>query len=193
MLGPAQKAELIDAIYEKFGVPAAAAHCSLSVKEVLESADADQEFADAIERAVEHLTPMAEQELIRRAVRGVDNYVTSQGRVVFITGTDGIARPLKETKYSDSLLLKFMEARKRETYGPKVEVQHKHEGFIAVPVMSAGDLQKMLTAPEDEAMFVDAEFSEVPDLSPLTVTDADGERDTVPDDEAAEFDFGAAA
>ena len=193
MLGPAQKAELIGAIYEHFGVPAAAKACSLAMKDVLEAADADQEFADAIERAVEHLTPMAEQELIRRAVRGVDNYVTSQGRIVFITGADGIARPLKETKYSDQLLLKFMEARKREVYGPKVEVNHKHEGFIAVPVMSAADLQKMLTAPDDDATFVDAEFKEVTDLDPLQVTDASIDADTVPDDEAAEFDFGYSA
>ena len=191
MLGPAQKAELVAAIYEHFGVPAAAKACSLQIKDVLEAADADQEFADAIERAVEHLSPMAEQEMVRRAVRGVDNYVTSQGRIVFVTGSDGIARPLKETKYSDSLLVKFLESRNRKVFGPKVEVAHKHEGFIAVPVMSAADLQKMLTAPEDDATFVDAEFSEVASLEPLVVSDAMIDADTVPDEEAAEFDFAA--
>ena len=190
-LGPAQKAELVGMIYEKFGVPAAASACNLSVKEVLEAADEDQDFADAIERAVEHLAPMAEQEMLRRAVRGVDSYVTSQGRIVFITGADGIAKPLKETKYSDALLVKFLESRNRKVFGPKVEIAHKHSGFLAVPVMSATDLQKMLTAPEDDAAFVDAEFEEVEALTPLQVSDASIDADTVPDAEASEYIFGS--
>ena len=190
MLGPAQKAELLEAVYDKLGIPAAAEHCHVKISDVLDAADADQEFADALERAMERLTPLAEQALFERAVNGVKNYVVNQGRVVFVTGTDGIARPLIERKYSDGLLTKFLEARKRNVYGPKVEVEHKHSGYLAVPVMSAEELQRMLTTPGDDVEFVDAEFEAIPDLRPQPVTDQDADLDyPVTDQDAAEYEF----
>ena len=190
MLGPAQKAELLEAVYDKLGIPAAAEHCHLKISDVLDAADEDQEFAANLERAMERLTPLAEQALFERAVNGVKNYVVNQGRVVFITGADGVARPLVERKYSDGLLTKFLEARKRDTYGPKVEVTHQHSGYIAVPVMSAEELQKMLMAPGDDVEFVDADFEAIPDLRPSPVTDQEIEANyPLTEAEAADFEF----
>jgi hypothetical protein len=179
-LGPAQKAELIDAIYVKLGVPAAAEHCHLKLRDVLTEMDDDEDFGAAVEQAMAHLTPLAEQELFRRAVHGTENYVVNQGRVVFLTNSDGISKPLIEKKYSDGLLTKFLEARKKDVFGAKVEVAHKHSGFIAVPVMSMEEIQNMLDSPGDEVTFIDASYQEIVGQRPLAVADADVEADWPP-------------
>ena len=182
-LGPAQKAELIGAIYEKLGLPAAAEHCGLSIRDVLTASDEDRDFADQIERAMEHLAPLAEQEMIRRAVHGTESYVVSQGRVVFVAGSDGISKPLIEKKYSDTLLTKFLESRNRPVFGPKVDVQHRHEGFLAVPVLTVDQLQKLLQAPDDDVVFLDAEYEVIEPSAPLAVADASAmTADIIPDE-----------
>lgn len=179
-IGPAEKAEIIDQMYEKNGLPGAVEACSLRIRDVMAAIDDDPEFADQVEKVMEHLAPLAEQELFRRAVHGTESVVVSQGRVVMVADEDGIARVLKEKKYSDTLLTKFLEARNRPVFGPKVEIQHKHEGFIAVPVMDARQLQAMLSAPGDDITFLDAEFEDITDTVPLAVSDMDT-RDINPD------------
>lgn len=176
-LGPAQKAELIDAIYTKFGVPAAAEHCHLPIRAVLDAVDEDDEFAAEVEKAVIHLTPLAEQEMFRRAIHGVENHVVSQGRLVMVTDDEGFARPLVERKYSDSLLVKFLESRNRGVYGPKVEVAHKHSGYIAVPVMDASQLQALMNAPGDEVEFLDGEYEVLASGAPRQITEKAVEAD----------------
>lgn len=182
-LGPAQKAELVDAIYEKFGLPAAAEHCHVKIQDVMMAVDEDKEFADKIDRAMEHLAPLAEQEMIRRAVKGTESYVVSQGRIVMITDKEtGLSSPLIERKYSDTLLTKFLESRKREVFGPKVEVSHRHSGFIAVPVMDAAQLQALMDAPGDDVVFLDAEYTELPDTaSGIEIAPGTEEDDFPPD------------
>lgn len=135
-LGPAQKAEIIDLIYVHRGIPGAAEKADLSLREVMETMDDDEDFAAKVERALNHLTAIGEQELMRRAIDGVESVVTSQGKVVNVMDELGFSTPLVERKYSDSLLSQFLKARKKAVFGDKVEVEHTHKGHIAVPVIS---------------------------------------------------------
>lgn len=192
MIGPAQKAELVAAIYEKCGLPAAAEHCHLKLRDVLDAVDEDDDFSAEVERAMEHLTTLGEQEMIRRAIKGTESAVVSQGRVVMVQNDEGISVVLKERKYSDSLLVKFLESRKREVYGPKVEIAHKHSGYIALPVMDAGQIQELLDKPGDDITFIDAEFEEINGVLPRAVKEAEIEEDYEGEDdpEEDEADFG---
>lgn len=145
MLGPAQKSEIIDLIYSELGLPAAVKKASLRLRDVMTEMEDDPDFGKAVNMALQHLSPIAEQELFRRAVKGVDSYVTSQGRLVRVPDPEhpGVTIPLIETKYSDSLLTQFMKAR-HASYGDKLQVDITHKGHIAVPVISADDLYHAL-------------------------------------------------
>lgn len=53
-------------------------------------------------------------EAFRRAVQGVDEPLTSMGKIVMVKGDDGKERPLTVKKYSDSVLLALLKARAPE-------------------------------------------------------------------------------
>lgn len=142
-LGPAEKAEIIDALYEHLTLPAACKATGYSLRAVMTAQDDDTEFSNAIAAAERHLAPMGEAELMRRAIRGVDSPVVANGRVVYVV-EDGVRKPLIETKYSDTLLKTYLEAMRRDRYGPKVEITTTHKGHIAMPVFSAEMMDLML-------------------------------------------------
>lgn len=165
-IGPAQKAELIDRIYSHRGLPNAVDKCGLNLREVMEEIDDDKDFAAQVDKALNHLTAIGEQELFRRAVEGVESHVVSQGKLVYApVGEDEmglpIMIPLMERKYSDGLLDKFMKARARTTFGDKLEVEHHHRGHIAVPVIS------------QEALLAALESGSPLDFTPQAVLDAE--------------------
>ena len=56
----------------------------------------------------------------------------------------GRRKPLKEVTYSDTLLKMYLETQRRDKFGAKVEIQHNHQGHIALPVMSPEITQLML-------------------------------------------------
>ncbi len=158
-LGPAQKSEIIDRIYSEKGIPGSADKCGVSLRHVMEDMDEDDEFRLAVEKALVHLTAVGEQELMRRAIDGVESVVTSQGRIVKIADENGMEVPLVERKYSDTLLAQFMKSRSEGVYGDKLKIEHKHSGHIAVPVISQEALMLALESgsrldfrPPDDAM-----------------------------------------
>lgn len=67
----------------------------------------DQQFAKLWEEAEATSCDVIRKELFRRAIHGVESYVVSAGRLVY--GPD--EEPLKEKKYSDTLLALLAKAR----------------------------------------------------------------------------------
>lgn len=177
LLGTAEMMEVLEAVYEHNSLPMACEKTGYSLRRVMFSADKDPDFKVALNTAERHLAELAEEELKRRAIYGTESAVVANGRVVYTTDENGQRVPLIERKYSDSLLKMFLESRKRETFGPKVEIVTTHKGHIALPVLSPELMDLMLAMQRgdpieliaDSAMegkestyeVIDAEFEEV--------------------------------
>jgi hypothetical protein len=81
--------------------------------------DNDSEFAAQLPEADKDADDTAEFALYDRAIKGVESYVVSNGRVVYLDD-----KPLKERKYSDGLLTTLLKARMPEKYKDKQHVEH---------------------------------------------------------------------
>lgn len=79
----------------------------------------DAEFASQLPEAEQDANDTAEQALYERAIKGIETYVVSNGRVVYLDD-----KPLKERKYSDGLLTLLLKARMPEKYKEKQHVEH---------------------------------------------------------------------
>lgn len=74
----------------------------------------DTEFASLVDEAVMEATEVAEDELWRRGVEGID----------VVVGYTKDGQPIIERKYSDRLLTMIVKAGKPEKYSDKSQVQH---------------------------------------------------------------------
>jgi len=88
----------------------------------------DEAFALAYNLAKEKVNDLYRDEARRRAVEGVETYVVSQGKVVFVEGEDKRPVPLIERKYSDTMLQFIMKARMPE-YREKSQVDVTSNGM----------------------------------------------------------------
>lgn len=86
--------------------------------------ESDKEFDAACADAIEHHLDTIEKEAVRRAVQGVEDVVVSQGRVVMDPASPG--KPLKQRRYSDTLIQFILKGRRRDVYGDKVETHQTH-------------------------------------------------------------------
>jgi hypothetical protein len=174
-LGPAEKAEIVDALYKHFSMQKVVEATGYDLRRIMTAIDEDPEFSNAMALAERHLSVIGEDELKRRAIHGVDSVVVANGRVVYQV-VDGVRKPMVETKYSDTLLKTYLEANRRDKFGAKLEVTTTHKGVIALPAFSPEMMQLLLADARgetvqlvvDEGMnatdkpeVVDAEFSVV--------------------------------
>lgn len=197
MLGPAEKAEIIDKIYTEYGLPGACKAVGKSLRIVMDEADTDPEFGKEVQQALSRLAPIGEQEMFRRAVVGIKSVVTNNGKVVYVSNPEfpGTTHPLIERKYSDSLLSQWMKARDRSNFGDKVEVNHHHSGHIAVPVISQADLMRALETGQSLEFtpqnVIDGEYALITDQSVYQEEPGqDHDELAVPeDDDDADFAF----
>lgn len=148
-LGPAEKGEIIDAYYQHLSLPKACEATGHSLRAVMETADEDEEFRAALNKAESHLAVLAEDEAKRRAIYGVDELVVANGKVVYVV-EDGVRKPLKQRKYSDGLLQFYLKGRRRDVFGDKVEIEQTHKGHIALPVLSPEDFNRYLAEARGE-------------------------------------------
>jgi len=103
--------------------------------------DNDPEFAAQLPEADKDADDTAEFSLYDRAIKGVESYVVSQGHIVYedipLLDEEGKpkldkygkqiylhGKPLKERKYSDSLLTTLLKARMPDKYKDKQQVEH---------------------------------------------------------------------
>lgn len=87
----------------------------------------DEKFSLAYNLAKEKVNDMYRDEARRRAVDGVETYVISQGKIVYIKGENDELSPLIERKYSDTMLQFIMKARMSE-YREKSQVDVTSNG-----------------------------------------------------------------
>jgi hypothetical protein len=80
---------------------------------VYEARTLDEEFAVAWAQVEDEVSDVMERELYRRAVEGIEEPVVSAGKLVTTV-----------TKYSDSLLMFALKARRPEKYRDNVKVEH---------------------------------------------------------------------
>jgi len=186
-LGPAEKAEIVDALYKHFSMQKVVEATGYDLRRIMTAIDEDPEFSNAMALAERHLSVIGEDELKRRAIHGVDSVVVANGRVVYQV-VDGVRRPMVETKYSDALLKTYLEANRRDKFGAKLEVTTTHKGVIALPAFSPEMMQLLLADArgervelivdqemdaEDKPEVIDAEYSVVGEAAN---TDAEFER-----------------
>lgn len=140
------------------GLEASAAEAAgVSLRRVKHYMRSDDDFADAVEDAMERAIDRDEAEARRRAVEGVDEPVIYQGGVTYLyedvvdeegnqvcdpdTGIP-LRRPLLDEngnhkiltvkKYSDTLLAQRLKGRRRRVYGDKTEVSGPNGGPVEV-------------------------------------------------------------
>src|ERR1044071_5503839 len=83
----------------------------------------DPEFKAAMEAAEQEAADRLEAEAFRRAHDGVDEYVTSGGKL--IRDDDGL--PLLHRRYSDQLMITLLKAHRPERFKDRQQVEHAGE------------------------------------------------------------------
>lgn len=96
--------------------------------------DADQEFANDVEIAMQIGIGAAEGAAWERAVEGSKSYVYQNGKqVMTIDEKTGRSVPLVEYKFSDKLLELILKARKSEVYGDKAKLEVTGASVLVAP------------------------------------------------------------
>lgn len=113
---PAWTAKFIVALAEGATVTEAAKESGTSRQNAYAYRDRDPEFAAGWDEVYEHGTERLEAEAFRRAVEGVDQPVYQAGKKV------GTVR-----KFSDTLLIFLLKARKPDTYRERISVDDDRE------------------------------------------------------------------
>lgn len=147
------------------GLPATAAKLiGTSTRRVKAERETDREFDEACDEAELLFQEVIETEIRRRAIDGVEEELSYQGR----TTGDTV------TKYSDSLL-QFMGKAKLPQYGDKLKVEQHVTGGVFLTAAPATSTQawlestkpQQLPAPTEEDNVLDVEGSEVKDVVPV--------------------------
>lgn len=150
----------------------AAEHAGVSLRKVRAYSNQDDDFADAVNEALERAMDRDEAEARRRAVEGVDEPVIYQGQFTYLyedvldaqgnVQLDEHGAPLRRPvldehgnhkiattkKYSDSLLALRLKGRRRRVYGDKTEITGAGGGPIEVQV-------KQFPLPHDPSTVID--------------------------------------
>jgi hypothetical protein len=115
--------------------------------------DADEDFAQAWQDALEESADLLEQEARRRAYEGVQRLKFDRGKLVTIPlldtegkvvlGSDGepLTTPYVEHEYSDTLLIFLLKGIRPEVYRERTDV--RHSGKIDVSKLSDDELQSI--------------------------------------------------
>jgi Bacteriophage Sf6, terminase small subunit-like len=116
---PEKRALFLGALTEGVSVTAACDRAVITRRTVYDWRDADPEFAKAWDEAIEAGTDRLEDEAVRRAYEGIDDPVFYQGVKC------GVVR-----KYSDTLLIFMLKARRPEKFKDRVATDHTvHKSF----------------------------------------------------------------
>jgi hypothetical protein len=86
---------------------------------VYEYRDKNPQFAKQWEDAMDTAIDILEEEARRRAQDGVETFVVSKGQVVMWEG-----KPLKERKYSDTLMVALLKAHRPAKYRENFKLEH---------------------------------------------------------------------
>jgi hypothetical protein len=106
-------------------VTIAACKANISRQTVYTWLEQDEAFSLRYRQAEAESTERLEAEAWRRAVEGVEEPIVSSGKLVY--GEDG--QPLTVRKYSDTVLLALLKARKPERYKDRVDVTTKDQSL----------------------------------------------------------------
>lgn len=104
-------------------VTAAASKASIPKRTMYDWRSSDEEFKAAWDDALDSGSDILEDEAFRRAHDGVEEPVIAQGRMV--RNEDGSS--LKVRKYSDTLMLTLLKARRPEKYRERITQETKLE------------------------------------------------------------------
>lgn len=129
----------------------------------------DPEFAAKWAESLERSTERLEAEAIRRANEGVVSYALYKGGIVFVdtetplidpktkeqlTDKNGkpmwVQAPLVERKYSDTLTMFMLKARRPETYRERYDVSTGPRGDTSTETLTDAQLEEIIRGGNDE-------------------------------------------
>jgi hypothetical protein len=116
----ARQERFLKALADTGIVSAAVEIAGTSRTRVYELRKRDTAFAEAWDEAEEQAADVLEAEAWRRAVAGVQEALVSAGRVV----RDDDGQPLAIRRYSDTLMLALLKARRPEKFKDRAVVEH---------------------------------------------------------------------
>jgi len=125
---------VLEALLEKPVLHSAAKAVGVSPIALQKAMDADDEFAQDVDMAMQIGVGAAEGAAWDRAVEGAKSHVFQNGRQVMVIDEEtGDTVPLIEYKYSDRLLELILKARKSEVYGDKAKLEVTGQSVLIAP------------------------------------------------------------
>ena len=121
----------------------AARDAGTTAKQVAKYREGNEAFEEYTQQALESSNDILEMEARRRAVDGIEREIYYKGEVVGY-----------EQQYSDTLLVKMLEAKRKQEFATKLNVEHS----VAPTVL----IRSFDTDPTDPTQIIDAEFTPVP-------------------------------
>ena len=120
----ARKAAFLNAFAKGGNVSAAARAAEVNRSTPYGWRDEDPDFAAAWDVAEQESIDRLELEARRRAEKGIEDYVVSQGKLVYIDDPKtGERVPLVRRVYSDTLMVLLLKAHRPEKYKDRQDVQ----------------------------------------------------------------------
>lgn len=114
-----QRAKFLKALAQTANVTASAQSVNINRRTIYDHRAADPEFAKAWDDALEQATDALEAEARRRAMEGVEEYVTCKDGLVMRNG-----EPVMQVRYSDSLMSLLLRAHRKEKFRDNQSVEH---------------------------------------------------------------------
>ena len=126
---------------EKHGMLNTAARAvGTTPKQVERYTENNDEFAEHVSQSLEIAADVLEAEARRRAVNGIEKGVYYKGDLV-----------ATETQYSDTLLIKLLEAKRRQQFGNKIDITHSAPSTILIRDFTT----------DQDGNVIDAEFTPI--------------------------------
>lgn len=135
------------AVLQASGLEATAASAvGMTARKVRYLCEHNQEFAYAVEQAMEEAQDRAEAEARRRGIEGFDKGVYYEGTLV-----------ATETQYSDALLGQILKGRRRKVFGDKTEISGPGNTPLTIVVRQFDPT----SLPLPEALILDADIDDL--------------------------------
>lgn len=128
----AQRAAFLAALRSGGSVSAACAASGIVRSTVYYLRDRDEEFATSWVQALDQGTERLEDEAVRRAVDGVEDFRLDR---------EGVEHPFR--RYSDTLLIFLLKARRPDVYRDRFEHQHTGQVALRLDRLTDGELEQL--------------------------------------------------
>lgn len=151
-LTPQEKAKFIQKLKSTNGnVSKACQALKMSRTAIYEHRNKDADFAAEWDEALEKVYDSMEEEMYRRAVRGVTKPLVSRGQIV----KDDNGKPIIITEYSDRLLEFALKGNRPEKFRDRLDVNQTVQGSLDVNIET--EIDKLYDDVDNEEILIEKE------------------------------------